>query len=190
MGKTTTASLEKNVPATLNRFKDSAAAVKAAHKAARQAILDDKTTSDYGKEQLLASLNQDTRSKLDGIKSEQETYVKGLRTQIEQELRGSQPKDANSILLRRDASDRARKITDKQEALDVLNDAIRNGDDEMAHAIGVRARNTGMFAVAEAYKAAYSTTSDSAEAPSYVEEVTSGPAYNLAYQITYSAPVE
>lgn len=188
MSKTATASLEQSLPAALNGFKQSASAIKAAHKTARQAILADEKTSDLGKKELLATLGQQTRTALDSIKAEQESYVKGLRDKVEGELRGSQPKDANSVLLRRDASDRARKVTDMQEALDVLNDAIANGDGEMAHAIANRARNTGMDNVTDVYREAFPTVADLAAALSYVEEIASGPAYNLANQITYSAP--
>ena len=92
------------------------------------------------------------------------------------------------MLLRRDAADRARKIHDKDEALAVLQDAIANSDAEMAHAIGNRARNTGMEGVAEVYQAAHPDTADSAAALSWVESNTSGAAYNLANQVTYSDP--
>ena len=188
MPKSTELSVEQNLPSALSSFKDSAAAVKGAHKPARQAILDDPMTSDLAKKQSLEVLDKETRSKLDGIKAEQDSYVKSLRDKVESELRGNQPSDANSVLLRRDAADRARKITDKQEALNVLNDAIHNGDDAMAHAVGNRARNSVWRDVAEAYQGAYPETADSAAALAYVEEVTSGPAFNMSNSITFSAP--
>lgn len=188
MSKTTAANVESMLPAKLNGFKDSAATVKEAHRIARKAIQDDPMTSDLAKRGKLDSLNLETRAKLDSIKAEQESYVKGLRSTIEKELRGSQPTDANSVLLRRDASDRVRKITDKQEALDVLNDAIANGDAEMAHALGQRARNSVWLDVAEVYQAAHPDTADSAAALAYVEANTSGAAFNMANQMTYAAP--
>lgn len=188
MSKSTAASVEQSLPSALASYKDSAAAVKDAHRAARQAIKDDPMTSDLAKKQSLEALDKATRAKLDGIKAEQESYVRGVRDQVERELRGNQPSDANSVLLRRDAADRVRKVSDVQEAMDVLNDAIANGDDSLAHAIGARARNTGMEGVAAAYRAAHPATADSAAALAYVEANTSGAAYNLANQITYSAP--
>lgn len=190
MSKTTTAQVERDLLKSLQGFKDQAAAVKDAHKAARQTIVNDPRRSDLAKNEDLATLAKATRSKLDNIKADQESYVSGLKSKIEGELRGSKPTDPNSVLLRRDAADRARKITDKQEAMEVLNDAIRNGDDEMAHAIGNRAQNTGMFGVAEAYQAAYSDAADSATALAHVEANTSGAAYNLSNQLTYSAPTD
>ena len=188
MSKTTAASAERDLPSALRSFKERAAAVKDAHKTARQVIKDDPRRSVTAKRDDLAALDKDTRSKLDGIKEEQGAYVSGLRSKIESEFRGNQPTDANSVLLRRDASDRARRVADNQEAMAVLNDAVANGDAEMAHAIGARARNNVWLDVAEAYQAAHPDTADSAQALAYIEANTSGGAYNLSNQITYAAP--
>ncbi|MGW9629068.1 hypothetical protein ACWGST_00010 [Agromyces sp. NPDC055520] len=188
MSKSTAASVESSLPSALNSYKESAAAVKDAHRTARQAILNDRMTSDLAKKQKLEALDKDTRGKLDGIKADQDSYVKNLRDKVERELRGSQPSDANSVLLRRDAADRARKIMDKQEAMEVLNDAIANGDDSLAHAVGNRARNNVWLDVAEAYRAAHPDAADSAAALAYVEGVTSGPAFNISNQMTFAAP--
>lgn len=188
MSKSSAASVESAMPSALNGFKDRATAVKDAHRATRKAILEDRMTSDLAKKEKLLALDKDTRAQLDSVRADQESYVKGLRDQVERELRGNQPADANSVLLRRDASDRVRKITDKQDAMNVLNDALANGDDSLAHAIGNRARNVGWVDVAETWQTAYPDAADSAAALDYVEANTSGAAYNLANQITYSAP--
>lgn len=188
MSKNTSASVESALPAALNDFKAQAAAVKEAHRVARQTILDDVMASDLAKRSKLDNLNIETRTKLDGIKAEQDTFVKNLRDKVEKELRGKQPADADSVMLRRDAADRARKIIDQQEAVDMLNDAIANGDESMAHAIGNRALHTGMGGVVETWKAAFPDTADAAAALSYVEANTSGAAYNLSNQMTYAAP--
>ncbi|MGM7699434.1 hypothetical protein [Microbacterium sp. A84] len=190
MSKSTAASVESALPSALNSYKESASAVKVAHETTKQAIKGDPMTSDLAKRDKLDALAKDTRSKLDELKGKQESYVSGLRSKIEQELRGNQPADANSVLLRRDAVDRVRKITEKAEALEVLNDAIYNGDDSMAHAIGTSARGNLWMDVAEAYQAAYPATADSAAALAYVEANTSGAAYNMSNSITYSAPID
>jgi len=190
MAKHTAASVETSLPKAQLGFKERASAVKAAHDATKQAIKSDPMTSDLAKKDKLEALAKDTRNKLDGIKDEQTTYERGLRDTIERQLRGNQPADANSVLLRRDAADRVRKITDKQEALDVLNDAIANGDDSMAHTLGNRARNAAWLDVAEVYQGAYPDTADTAAALAYVEANTSGAAHNLSNSITYSAPID
>lgn len=130
----------------------------------------------------------EARDKLASIKADQDAHVNGLKSTLEKQVRGNQPADANAVLLRRDAADRVRKITDKLEALEVLQDAIANGDDTFANAIGIRALNNVWEDVADTWKAAYPDTADSAAALAYVEANTSGAAYNLANQITYSDP--
>ena len=187
--KSTATSVEKSLSSALIGYKEDATAVKEAHKTARQSIKDDPMASDLAKRERLADLDRQTRSDLDGIRGQQEVYIKGLRDKVERELRGNQPADAASVVSRRDASDRARRIQDQREAMDVLNDAIANGDTDLAHAIGNRARNTAMLDVAEAYTAAFPTPADSAAALTYIEEVASGPAYNMSNSITYAAPL-
>lgn len=190
VSKSTTASVESALSSALFGYKDSAAAVKAAHHVTRQAIKEDPMISDLAKQEKLDALAKDTRSKLDAIRAQQDSYIAGLKSTVEKELRGNQPADANSVLLRRDASDRVRKITDKHEAMDVLNDAIHNGDAEMAHAIGTRARNSRWLDVADVYKAAHPDTADSAAALTHVEATTSGGAFNLSNSMTYAAPLD
>ncbi|MCZ4301342.1 hypothetical protein [Microbacterium oxydans] len=188
--KITAASIERDFPAARQRFKDQAAQVKEAHHAARKAIQDDPMTSDLAKRGKLDALKAETRSKLDALRSEQDAYVKNLRDQVEKEFRGSRPTDANSVLLRRDASDRARRIIEQQDALDVLRDAIANDDADLAHAVGNRARHTGMTRVVEEYTAAYPDTADSAQALSYLDANASGAAWNLDNGITFAAPLD
>lgn len=188
MSKTTTLSVERDLPSALSSFKARANEVRDAHKVARQAIKDDPMKSDLAKREALAALDKQTRASLDGIKGEQGSYVKNLRDKIEREFRGSQASDAASVVSRRDAADRARRITDKREAMAVLTDAIANSDADLAHAIGTRARNSVWLDVAETYQAAHPDTADSASALAYVEATTSGGAFNLSNGITYAAP--
>ena len=184
----TPAAVESDLNDALFGFKDKASNIKEAHRTARQAIKDDTRRTTVAKNEDLAALAKDTRSKLEMVKEEQESYIKDLRDKVEREFRGSQSADANSVLLRRDAADRARKITDRQEAMDILTDALANGDDSMAHAVGVKARNLAWVDVAENYQAAFPSTAGSAEALSYIDELTTGAAYNVATSIAYSAP--
>lgn len=188
--KITAAQVERDFLPKLQSFQDQAAAVKAAAASARKAIQDDPMLSDLAKRGKLDALKAETRAQLDGVKAEQHAYENGLKATLEKQLRGTQPTDANSVLLRRDASDRVRKLNDKDEALAMLQDAIGNGDAEMAHALGQRARNATWLDVAEVYQGAFPDTADSAAALAHVEANTSGAAYNMANQLTYSAPLD
>jgi hypothetical protein len=126
--KSTALSVEQGLDSALRSFKDQASAVKNAHDIARQEIRDDAKASDLGKRERLDALKQQTRSKLQAIRAEQDSYIKTLRNKVERELRGNQPSDANNVALRRDAADRAPKIADKQEPMAALAEAaVRDG---------------------------------------------------------------
>lgn len=188
--KSTPAGVERELERELGRFKERAATLKDAHRAARQKIQDDPMTSDLAKRELIDELKVSTRAKLDALKGEQESYISGLRSTLERELAGNQPTDASSVLLRRDAADRARKIADEAEALSVLADAARGGDDTLADAVGYRARHAGWVNALDAYQQARPGAADSAVALAFVEGLATDPGQNLANQITYADPVD
>ena len=188
--KSTPSGVERELESRLSRFKEQAASLKDGHRAARQMIQDDPMLSALAKQTRIADLNKETRAKLDTLRGEQQSYVKGVRSRLEKELAGDQPTDASSVLLRRDAADRARKITDEAEALSVLADACRGGDETLADAVGHRARHAGWVDALDVYKVARPGAADSAIALAFVESLGTDPGYNLANQITYSAPAE
>lgn len=186
--KSTPAGVERELESALNGFKNRAAAIKDEHRATRQEIQNDEMLSNLAKQTRLDELDRETRAKLDSVRGEQDAKVNAIRERVERELYGNQPSDASSVLLRRDAADRARKITDEAEALSVLADASRGGDYTLADAVGYRARHAGWVEVLDAYSVARPEAADSAVALAFVEGVVSDPGQNLANQITYSAP--
>ncbi|WP_314095924.1 hypothetical protein [Microbacterium foliorum] len=190
MSKSTPLSVQNAFNSALSTSKENAAAIRAAHNAARQAILNDQMTSDLAKRGKLDMLKIDTRDKLAALKESQESFIKGLRDKVEKEFRGHQPADGASVVSRRDAADRARKL-DRREAMEVLQDAIAGNDADFAHAIGVRARNVAWVDVAEAYQDAFRESAGSAEALAYLDSNGPGTAgYNLNNSATFAAPLD
>lgn len=188
MAKATPATIERDLKSSLGRFKERAAEIKDAHRKTYKRIVDDVMASELAKRQRIADLDVATRGKLDALRAEQDRYIASVRSKLEGELIGYQASDANSVLLRRDAADRARKITDEEEALAVLRDAARGGDDSLADAVGYRARQTGWIDALDAYKEIRPQSADSAAALAFVEGLASDTGYNLSNQITFSAP--
>ncbi len=86
------------------------------------------------------------------------------------------------------AADRARKITEKRDAMDMLTDAITNGDRVLAQAIGGRARARLWGSVAEAYEAAYPDLADSEAALAYLEGLSSDGAFNVSNSMAFASP--
>lgn len=188
MPKYTPSAVETELKKKIAGFHDRAVAAKKDYYARRQEILDNDRLSPSAQHEDIAKLTDEVAETLAAIKGEQDAYVSNLKSNIEKELRGSQPMDANSILLRRDAADRARKITDEKEALAVMADAVWSGDESLAHAIGHVARQSGWVSATDAYRASYPSSADAATALAYVEEFTSGGGWNLANGAAYSNP--
>ena len=190
MAKSTPNSVERSLSSALDSFITRAIEVKTAHTASSQSIRDDDMRSDIAKREHRAELLTRTRSQLDGIKAEQVAYIEWLHTKLEHELRGNQPTDANSVLLRRDATDRARKITSERDALEVLADATRSGDATMAHALGYRARQSGWVDVLDAYKVSQPESADAAAALAVVENLSTDRNFSLSNSMAYSSPLD
>ncbi len=188
--KHTPISVQNELTSKIHGFHDRAQATKDAYYQARRDTLANDRLSPAAQHDDLAALTAKAAETLKGIRGEQDRYVDGLKSTLAKELSGNQPMDANSVMLRRDASDRARKLDTERDALAALQDAVQDGDESMAHAIGTRARNTGWLNVAEAWQAAYPETAGSAEALSYVESYTTSGGYNLANGAAYAAPTQ
>ena len=188
MTKYTLAGLSASFNRAVTGYHARAKAIKNAFPAQRQAILDDETRSQSWKNEKLQELADATRKALTDIREEQETYVRNLKVNVERALLGDQSKDANSVLLRRDAADRARRVKDEQEALDILQDSIRTGDESMADALGYRARGQAWISVLDAYREGRPDAAETAGALAFVESMESEGAYNMANSIAYSMP--
>ncbi|KXC06428.1 hypothetical protein [Microbacterium hominis] len=189
MSKYTASGVERELQSKIAGFKSRVTAIKKAYTAKRQDILRDERLTDAAKTADLAKLSEKTAEQIASIKGEQEAYISTLRSNVESALRGSQPTDANSVLLRRDAADRARKIIDEVEALDVLSDAIRGGDVTLQHAVAHIGRQKGWVEVTDAYRAAQPASAAAAAALAVVEGLDRDTGFNLANQITFAAPL-
>ncbi|WP_417554312.1 hypothetical protein [Microbacterium sp.] len=187
--KHTPISVQNELTSKIHGFHARAKATKDAYYQARRDVLANDRLSPAAQHDDLALLTDKTADTLKGILEEQQRYVDGLKATIEKELYGGKPMDANSIMLRRDAADRARKLGSEREALDVLRDAARDGDDSMAHAIGHIGRQKGWIGVMDAYQVAQPEAADSAMALAWVEDATSDVGYRLATGAAYSAPL-
>lgn len=189
MSKFTTAGTERDLMSALEGFRDRARAAKDAYQTKRQDVLRNDRLSHEAKTGDIAKLDEAVSAELASIRGEQEAHVKAMREGREAALRGNQPQDANSVLLRRDAADRVRKLTDENDALAVMRDAVHSGDASLQHAIGYRARQEGWVDALDAYKAAQPDSFEVAGALAVVEGLDRDPGYNLSNQITYAAPV-
>ncbi|MDZ8200625.1 hypothetical protein RZO50_03820 [Microbacterium sp. SSW1-59] len=188
MSKRTPLGVQNDLKSSIDSFHARAKAIKDSYYEQRKAIFDDTRLSAEAQNEDAAKLLDGTVAQLATLKGEQDSYVQNLKDSLERDLRGNQPTDANSVLLRRDAAQRARQLGDEREALAALQDAVRNDDVSLQHAIGYVGRQQVWVNVGEAYRAAQPATADIAEALSFVDEATSDVGYRLGNQMTYSSP--
>jgi len=180
------ATVEKDLKAKIEGFQARARSLKEEHREKAKAIRQDDRLTWEAKQEDLAKLADQTNNALLAVRDEQESYVSRVQSDIEHAVRGSQPTDANSVLLRRDAADRARKIATEKDAIDMLNDAARSGDESLAHAVGYRARNSGWTDALEVYRQVQPTGAENATSLAAVENLSTDIGYRLSNQIAYS----
>lgn len=172
MSKYTRSSVESTLNNKRAGFHGRAETAKDAWRTSRKAVLDNPRLSEQAKRDDIAELDKKLKETLAGIREEEESYVRGLTSEVEKAMRGDQPTDSSSVLLRRDALDRVRNITTQREALEVLREAVQNGDDTLLDAIGMRGRKYFWGAVVEEFEAARPDVSGAADALLYLEGLT------------------
>lgn len=184
--KHTPASVETKLKSRIEGFHERAHATKSAFYAQRDEVFkNDRLTADAKKEDVLKEVKK-TNEKLLSIREEQDAFISGYQSEIERAVLGSQPSDAESVMLRRDAAARARKIADEAEAIEVIKDATRLGDSGLAHAAGYRARQKGWVDALDAYREAQPAGADNAVALATIESLTSDAGYILTNSMAYS----
>jgi hypothetical protein len=129
---------------------------------------------------LLAHRNQAQRLR-DNFSSDNDT----VRVRLTAKMFGVPPgADASTILVYRDAEDRAAKLTNTKEAKAMLTRAIERGDNLLARAVAGHAFGNGWNDVTETYAEAtgLSDTLDD------LTDIPSGPMTNLAQAALFSVP--
>jgi len=188
MAKYTRSSIESLVTSKRAGFHGRAQTAKEAYLPARKAIMDDPRLSEQAKRDDVAKLADQLREKLAGIREEQQTYERSLTSEVEKASRGEQPTDANSVMLRRDALDRVRNIDTQNEALDVLREALANGDDTLVDAIGQRGRQRLWGAVVEQVEALRPDVADAVAALRYLKALDSDLLLRIGDGAAYAFP--
>lgn len=186
----TTEGVRATIKSKSTSYQERAKALKDQFQKDREAINANDRLSQEAKLEDRAKLHGELKQALQDLREAEERDLRDYVRGIEAELFRSQPNDASSVLLRRDARDRARKLETLNDALSIMQEAIRTGDESMAFAVADRARANVWPAVLDAYKEGYPEQADTAMALSEAEGLTSGPAYNVATSIAYSAPAD
>lgn len=139
-----------------------------------------------GKVQLIAAAILAARSKAVELRDEFVTTSGDTRRKLARKLFGlPADADATTVLVYRDAEDRAAKITDPDQFGPLMARALDQGDTLMARAIAARADTKGLTDVA----AAYAAGTGQIAAYSELEALPTGRNFNTAVAMVFSVPM-
>ncbi|MET7294914.1 hypothetical protein ABZS79_22750 [Streptomyces griseoloalbus] len=111
-----------------------------------------RTYSDHAKRVMSAKAYKEAQGALDQLRQAEVDSITTRRTQLERRMFGHQgTADAQTVIARRDANDRAAKLDNPRAAAEMLQTAQMEGDDLMAQAIATRAAQYGWSDVLGSY---------------------------------------
>ncbi|MFF1548725.1 hypothetical protein [Streptomyces sp. NPDC058291] len=111
-----------------------------------------RTYSDHAKKVMAAKAYTTAQSALERLRQSEVDSINTRRSQLQRRMFGHQgTADAQTVIARRDANDRAAKLDDPRAAGEMLATAQMEGDDLMAQAIATRAARSGWNDVLGSY---------------------------------------
>lgn len=175
-----------------NHQRDKVNAVKQEYAKHQAEINGDKYRSELWKTEELARIKNSYQDQLAEVRAEQDRAVEDLKAEYVARHKGHQATGSADVLLRRDASERARTLMDSGDSHEVttalktaLADALHNSDDSYAHALGTLAGNTGRREVYALYASAYPEQAGASEAVKLLDHLAGSHEVNLANSMAY-----
>lgn len=172
----------------LDGFKKRALQEHAKHNQAAAQIRDDDTLSDVGRRKRREELRTGTKRALDGIKAEQDAAIDELRKDLERRVYPTIGRSPQEVIAHRDAVDRARQLSDYQEAESAIRDAIRDGDTDLARAITRRAQAEGWHNATQAFATAYPAEAEAMNALAEIESLPGDLGFIMGQNMVYLPP--
>lgn len=124
----------------------------AAYQRKLERIESSRTYSDHAKRVMAAKAYKEAQGALDQLRQGEVDTITTRRTQLQRRMFGHPgTADAQTVIARRDANDRAAKLDDPRIAQEALQTAQMEGDDLMAQAIATRAAQFGWSDVLGSY---------------------------------------
>lgn len=115
-------------------------------------IENSRTYSDHAKRVMSAKAYKEAQGALDRLRQQEVDAIEGRREALHRKMFGRENvADAQTVIARRDANDRAAKLDNPRVAAEQLQTALRQGDTTMAQAIAQQAADWGWSDVLNAY---------------------------------------
>ena len=145
-----------------------------------------RSLSDEAKRIGVARAYREARDTINSMRQAETDRIEGARTKLSRQLFGHVGEaDAQTVIIRRDAADRAAKLTNRVDADRALKLAEANGDSHMAQAIAAHAQAHMWGEVVGTYLASRPQATAAAEELSSLPD-TSDPGWRMGQAITYS----
>jgi len=145
-----------------------------------------RSLSDEAKRIAIARVYRDTRNQIQAAGQAVLDHVTSERARLSRKLFGYEgTADAQTVIVRRDAADRAAKLTDPDEAQRALERAEANGDVHLAQAIAGQAQANMWGDVVNSYLNAHPEAGEAAQQLQQLPNPDDG-AWRMRHAMTYS----
>lgn len=149
-------------------------------------INSNRSLSTEAKRIAIARAYRDARDRVNAAGQAVLEQVTSERNRLARKLFGHEgDADPNTVIVRRDAADRAAKLTDPNEALRAMQRAEANGDTHLAQAIAAQAQANMWSDVVSSYLSARPEAADAAQRLAELPNPDDG-AWRLTHAMTYS----
>ncbi|MFD6065427.1 hypothetical protein ACFWC2_29310 [Streptomyces diastaticus] len=154
--------------------------------AAVDRIRGQRSLSDEAKRIAVARAYREARDAINSMRQAETDRIEGARAKLSRQLFGHVGEaDAQTVIIRRDAADRAAKLTNRVDAERALKLAETNGDSHMAQAIAAHAQAHMWPEVVSTYLTSRPQAGAAAEELSSLPD-TADPGWRMGQAITYS----
>lgn len=140
--------------AQIDDLRDQAERIQSRWASTSDSWTNDNTLSDIGKRAKLDSEHVQVSAKLSDLRKQEKELIDAKRQSLERSLFGLTTvtsTDPNQVILYRDAQDRSRRLTNSDEATELLASAIRSDDRSLAAAVLARALDAGWSSIVAEY---------------------------------------
>ncbi|GAA3037050.1 hypothetical protein [Streptomyces glomeratus] len=161
----------------------------AAYNAKLSRIQASRTYSDHAKKVMAAKAYTEAQGAMDKLRQQEVDAIEGRREALQRKMFGrDNVADAQTVIARRDANDRAAKLDNPRLAAEQLQTALREGDTTMAQAIAQRANEWGWSDVLGTYADTRPGFREAAEEYNSLPQ-TSGSDWSVHHSFAHVAPL-
>lgn len=146
--------------------------------------------SDHAKKVMAAKAYTAAQGALEELRQQEVKAIEGRREQLQRKMFGREnTADAQTVIARREANDRAAKLDNPRVAAEQLRTAVRQGDHTMAQAIAQQAATFNWSDVLEAYADHQPGFRENVEEFNQLPDTSGGSNWGLQHGLSHVLPM-